>query len=727
MFDEIEELLQNAYSGRVNNLPNSIELAQLALEKSKACNNLKLIGDSESQLSLYLMIKGEYDISKVYAEQAIKTYTQINDELGIANAKYSLASINYKTNNYHLGLVYLIDCLTVYKRHNDHHNQARSYKSLGTIYEYFGDTKNAIKSYQASIQAAQLIGDLNLESNVYNPLSGIYLTEGKADEAYDIIEKALAMKESTQDVRGIAFSIYGRGKVYVHQKRYDEAESDFLKAIAIHTEMGEKLGLGMAYYKLGQLYSLTGRTENAKTVLLKAIEFCTQYKIVFIIFKCYYILYTIAKGENNHSLSLNYLENYLEQKEAVINTQTLKIIENYELIKRMETLEKEAQLKLEKDVIIREKNIAEHASKVRQEFLSTMSHEIRTPLNAVITIASLLNNDRNEEEKKLIQSLRFSANNLLYIVNDILDFSKLDIGKGKLEFSAAQLTTLLQNIFATYQSLAQEKGLVFNLFVDDKLAEHYLFDVTKLSQILSNLIGNAIKFTERGSVDLNVTLIRQDEAKDEILFEIKDTGPGIEPENIEKVFDVFSQANATISRKHQGSGLGLAIVKKLIELYESKIELVSKVKVGSAFSFSLVLEKTEVIPVDIKTKSFNLKGKHILIVEDNFINAMVAEKILSRWDITSEHAENGRLAVELIHRKSFDLILMDIHMPVLNGIDAATIIRNTNNSNSNKPIFALTADVTAGQENTTPGLFTGFLLKPIEIEKLEIALIEHIV
>jgi CheY-like chemotaxis protein/two-component sensor histidine kinase len=315
----------------------------------------------------------------------------------------------------------------------------------------------------------------------------------------------------------------------------------------------------------------------------------------------------------------------------------------------------------------------------------------------------------------------------LYIVNDILDFSKLDLGKGQLEFSAAQLKTLIQNIFATYQSLAQEKGLLFNLSISQNLADYYLFDVTKLSQILSNLIGNAIKFTERGAVDLKIELIESQTKKDVILFEIKDTGPGIEPENLEKVFDVFSQANASISRKHQGSGLGLAIVKKLIELYGSNIELSSKLNEGSIFSFTLTLEKTKVAAVDLTTNSFNLKGKHVLIVEDNFINAMVAEKILSRWDITSEHAENGRMALELIHKRTFDLILMDIHMPVLNGIDATTIIRNTDNNNRNKPIFALTADVTAGQENATPGLFNGFLLKPIEIEKLELALIENIV
>jgi signal transduction histidine kinase/CheY-like chemotaxis protein len=535
------------------------------------------------------------------------------------------------------------------------------------------------------------------------------------------------MKEKTQDLRGLAFSIYGRGKVFTHLEKYTEAEADYLKSIALHSIMGEKLGLGMAYYKLGQLYFKWGKIDKAKSTLKLAISFCKQFKIVFVIFKSYYLFYEIAKLQNNATLSLKYLEKYLSIKETVINNQTLKIIENYELIKRMETLEKEAQLKLEKDKIIREKNLAEHASQVRQEFLSTMSHEIRTPLNAVITIASLLNNDKNEEEKKLIQSLRFSANNLLYIVNDILDFSKLDLGKGQLEFSAAQLKTLIQNIFATYQSLAQEKGLLFNLSISQNLADYYLFDVTKLSQILSNLIGNAIKFTERGAVDLKIELIESQTKKDVILFEIKDTGPGIEPENLEKVFDVFSQANASISRKHQGSGLGLAIVKKLIELYGSNIELSSKLNEGSIFSFTLTLEKTKVAAVDLTTNSFNLKGKHVLIVEDNFINAMVAEKILSRWDITSEHAENGRMALELIHKRTFDLILMDIHMPVLNGIDATTIIRNTDNNNRNKPIFALTADVTAGQENATPGLFNGFLLKPIEIEKLELALIENIV
>ena len=473
-------------------MKRSIELANQALTSSRQINDAALIAKSLSNYALFSMIIGEHERSLNMSAEAIELYRILNDDKGIADAKYNIAGVHYKTNNYHLGLVNLVDCINTYRRHNDYHNLARSHKSLGTVYEYFGDEKNAIITYEDSITAAKQAGDLNLESNAYNPLSGIYLKKQDIAKAAELIERSMAIKTQTGDIRGLAFAYYGRGKVHTAQKNYAQAEDDFKASINIHLEMGETLGLGMAYHKLASLYVEMGRLSEAKVILQKGIDHSTEYRVSMVMFKCYHLFYNIYKLENDPVNALRFLELYLKERESVINAQTLKVIENYDLINKMETVKKEAQLQLEKAEIIEKKNHAEQAAIVKQEFLSTMSHEIRTPLNAVITISALLADKADKEEQELINALRFASNNLLLLINDILDFTKLEAGKSKLELRPVNFRQLLDNIRKTYDNLAREKGLALNLVIGERIAESYALDETKLAQILGNLITNAI-------------------------------------------------------------------------------------------------------------------------------------------------------------------------------------------------------------------------------------------
>ena len=715
-------LLNEAYSSRVNNLKNSVQLAEQALAISRSVDDKGLIGQSLNQLSLYFMIMGEHEQSTSLSLEAMKYFEVLGDEKGIADAKYNIAGIYYKTDNYHLGLIYLIDCINIYQKFNDHHNESRAEKSLGTIYEYFGDQNNAVKAYENAIEAARKTGDLNLESNAYNNLSGVYLKQNKIFKALDLIEKSITMKKQTGDIRGLAFAIYGRAKVYSRTGQYEQAERDFKEALAIHEEMGERLGRGMVYHKLAALYLEMGLNEHAKEVANIGIEFSSKYNIAIIKFKCDYLLYRIYKLENNPTRALESLERYFKQREAVINTQTLKVIENYELITQMKTLQKEAQLQKEKAEIIEKKNRAEESARVRQEFLSTMSHEIRTPLNAVITIITLLSERSDKEEIQLLDSLKFASNNLLRIINDILDFTKLDTGKTQLEIRKTNFKTLMENIWKTYESLGKEKGLKLSLKMDMAVAESYELDETKISQILGNLISNAIKFTEQGKVDIEVDLISAYQDKDKLMFKVTDTGEGIPANFLTEIFDTFSQTKPIMTRKQGGTGLGLAIVKKLVELHGGNIHVQSEEGRGSSFHFELELKKAVVQIKAADDFTSQLTGKIALLAEDNDINAFVIRKLLSKWGVSIEHAVNGREAVEKAGTRVFDFILMDIHMPEMNGFDATAHIRKNANPNSNTPIFALTADITASQQEEYFAYFNGFLWKPLQIEKLYEAL-----
>ncbi len=346
------------------------------------------------------------------------------------------------------------------------------------------------------------------------------------------------------------------------------------------------------------------------------------------------------------------------------------------------------------------------------------------PLNAVITIASLLENKAETEEKELVESLKYAANNLLLIINDILDFTKLDSGKSHIEARPCNFHKLLGDIKSTYTSLASEKGLRLELKIDPSIGEFYELDETKISQILGNLITNAIKFTENGSVEVHVEKVNKTQYCDTLNFKVIDTGTGIEEKDLEDVFESFSQPNSITTRKQSGSGLGLAIVKQLVLLHGSNVKVNSVLGKGSVFYFDLDLKRAT--PSDKKPARFSdvLQGKSVLLAEDNTINAMLIAKLLGNWKITTELAKNGIEAVEKAKLKAFDYILMDIHMPEMDGFEATKCIRDAEGPNAKTPIFAITADITAEYMEEYAHYFNGFLCKPIELAKLHQALVD---
>jgi signal transduction histidine kinase len=721
--NDVTSLLNNAYACRSFNLKESVSLAQKALAISRQANNYSLIGKSLNQLSLFYMIRGEHKLAIRSAKEAIEYFQALKDERGIADAQYTIGGVYYRTDNYHLGLINLVNSLVIYRKYNDHYNQARAQKSVGTIYEYFGDQKNAVRAYEAAIDSAKKIKDDDLIANAFNPLSGIYLKQNKIVKALALAERSIAIKLQSGDLRGLAFALYARGKVHIAMQQWAEGEADLLKSLSIHKKMGEHLGRGMAYCKLGTLYIHTGELTKAKQYLNKALMYSTRYKMVYIKFKANFQLYRLYKLEQDTVRALQYLEQYLKDKETVINTQTLRVIENYELVTKVEALEKAAHLDLERRQILENQARMEHAGQMKQNFLSTMSHEIRTPLNAVITITSLLSERVEEEEMQLLDSLKFASNNLLMIINDILDFNKLDNGKVELVNRPCNLMKLLEGLSEAYNNMAKAKGLKLELQIDENLAEAYSLDETKLSQILNNLISNAIKFTDTGSVTVALKLISSQLETDTLRFSVTDTGVGIPEDFVKDMFDSFSQPVAVTTRKQGGSGLGLAIVKRLVELYGSKIYFDTTVNKGSSFYFNIDLKQiTKLKHAPVKTLD-QLQNKTVLLADDNMINAMVARKLLSKWGLTAEHAINGLVAVEMAGLKAYDFVLMDIHMPEMNGFDATEHIRNSFNPNNSTPIFALTADITAENDSQYAQYFTGFLRKPIEIDNLYEALL----
>ncbi len=342
------------------------------------------------------------------------------------------------------------------------------------------------------------------------------------------------------------------------------------------------------------------------------------------------------------------------------------------------------------------------ANKAKDEFLTTMSHEIRTPLNAVIGISHLLllENPKPEQLENL-STLKHSSEHLLCLVNDILDFNKIASGQLELEERDFSLNQVLNGLGSIFHNSAKEKDIRLLIKKDTSIPKTFIGDSTRLSQILTNLVSNAIKFTEEGKVKVDIEVLEVKEDFYFLEFVISDTGIGIPEDKKDKIFLSFAQANSDTTRKYGGTGLGLAICKRLLEIMDSDLELESEVGKGSTFSFKLKLQKSSMTDhqediYSFDAKSFheqdNLKGTRILVAEDNKVNIMVIEKFLSKWQVDFEIAENGLIALNKALENTYDMILMDLQMPVMNGFEASKAIRDSNNPlNKVMPIYALSA------------------------------------
>lgn len=343
---------------------------------------------------------------------------------------------------------------------------------------------------------------------------------------------------------------------------------------------------------------------------------------------------------------------------------------------------------------------AEQGLIAKSEFLSTMSHEIRTPLNSVIGMSHLLLTENPREDQiKNLDVMLFSANNLLTIVNDILDYNKIESGKIIFEHIEMDILSISRNIIRGLQSSASDKGIELKLLHDQLTNAKVFGDPTRISQVLSNLIHNAIKFTlqGQGQVLLNIEVVEETDKNISLHFNIKDTGIGISKEKQKFIFERFTQADSSTSRGFEGTGLGLAISKKILELQNSILELDSEEGKGSNFHFIQTFEKCKQSKEQHSTKmnipSENeqlLSGIRILLVEDNPINVLVAQKFLERWGAEVETAVNGLEALNMVDPKKHDLVLIDLHMPIMDGYEASRKIRE---KGVTLPIIALTANL----------------------------------
>ncbi len=364
---------------------------------------------------------------------------------------------------------------------------------------------------------------------------------------------------------------------------------------------------------------------------------------------------------------------------------------NEELVRKKEQLEKKVQeLKLAKKKV-------EEGSKMKTEFLSTMSHEIRTPLNAIIGMTNLLVKDKpREDQLEQLEILDFSAKTLLTLINDVLDFSKIESENIELENTNFNLHHLLNGVVESFRFTAENKDINLVLKFGEEVPRYLAGDPSRLTQILNNLVSNAVKFTKFGTVEITVRVLKQNSTRVHLEFAVKDTGIGISEEKTDKIFESFTQERTDTTRIFGGTGLGLAISKKLVEFQDGRIYVETEKDVGSTFFVELEYDIGDNIELELYVNGDKevtcLSGSKILLVEDNVINQKVMLRFLDKWNVDVDVANNGIEAVSMLKDNIFHLILMDLQMPKMDGYEATRQIRALDNKQKCAvPVIALTA------------------------------------
>ena len=339
---------------------------------------------------------------------------------------------------------------------------------------------------------------------------------------------------------------------------------------------------------------------------------------------------------------------------------------------------------------------AEDAVKAKQQFLSNMSHEIRTPMNAIIGFTKvLLKSEHTAKQKEYLSAIKMSGDALIVLINDILDLAKVDAGKMSFEQIPFRLELSIYALLHLFETKIQEKNIKLVIEYDNSIPKVLLGDPVRLHQIILNLVSNALKFTNKGYITVTVKLVTEDDESAKIYFAVSDTGIGIEQTKLVKIFDNFQQATSGTSRLYGGTGLGLAIVKQLVEPQGGKVSVESVPNIGSKFSFVLSFPKTKIDvenEIELPELDASIKNIRVLVAEDIPLNQLLMKTILDDFGFEREIAENGKITVEKIEKSHFDVILMDLQMPEMNGFEATAYIRNV--LKSDIPIIALTADVT---------------------------------
>ncbi|NQY05123.1 MAG: response regulator [Flavobacteriaceae bacterium] len=637
-------------------------------------------------------------------DQAIDLYNEViqlaainESEISTANALSQIANIYLQTNKNDKAIEMLTRAAQIQRRINDEEGVSSTYNTYGLVYTSQKDYQKALEYFEIAQSKFEELGLSASVAKVIKNKGVLYSEQGNYITANQLMDDAIKLSEKTENDYITASILIEKAKILVKLNNQDRAFDVIDRA-----------------FKLAQKNDFQVLAIETKKVLSDVYQTMGNYRRAYDNLKIHNELRDEVYSINKEQLNL--------EAQARLDAD-----EKNRLIEKMnkESLDKEQQLQRNRitsylvfalgailllftislyrnnknrsksNALLKKKNVElRKANNAKAQFLSTVTHELRTPLYAVTGLTDiLLDKNPTTEQKEHLKSLKFSGDYLLNFINDILHINKIEANKLEVEKTPFNVKKLINSVIIAFNSSEKNNGNDIMFEFDKHSPNMLLGDSVKLSQILFNLVGNAIKFTEKGKIWIRVINMGISNNEVNFKFEIEDTGIGISEEKLDEIFESFSQGSIQINRKYGGTGLGLTIVRNLLDLLGSKIQLKSKEGQGTMFYFDLsfeiapeTIEKVSETPV---YKTFDiLIGKKILIVEDIKVNQLITQKILDKQKIISDIIDNGTDAVDMVKKGSYDLVLMDIHMPGISGLEATKLIRRFD---QDIPIIALTA------------------------------------
>ncbi|MDG5492821.1 ATP-binding protein [Psychroserpens sp. SPM9] len=691
--------------------------------------------------------------------QAIKLSDSINDSYGQAEANFTIGKIYDFMHEYEKAEASFTQVIKASRISNDNFLLASSYLHLGKMYMQKKPPVNPIPYFEKALFYAKK-QEVRDQDNTDKRAVLLLNTKLYLAEAYLEVhnsEKALIyLSRAADDLKYIDDHGYSRAKwnyikgIYFFTKAfYNSANMKFANAVqllegqnAIDASNKHKL-LSDVYKNMSLTYAMLEKDKEAYNALIShnnyRDRFLNEDQIrQNIIVKSRFLIENyknVAQLANNERIEQLAVNNKIKNVNVIISITIFLLIISLLTMYRsyMSKRKLSNMLRLRNVELETAKNQAEKSSELKSNFISNVTHELRTPLYGVVGLTSILlkNNNLSEKDSKFLKSLKYSGDYLLNLVNDILQIGKIESQKIELKNVTVNIRLLLENLVNSFDYRLEEANNKIQITVDKNVPEFIKCDNVRMSQVLINLIGNSIKFTENGKIDVRVKLLNIEGDYVSLSFEVEDDGPGIPKEKQKMIFENFSQLDKNNNTNYQGTGLGLPITKNIIELFGSTLEVESELGLGTTFSFELTFEiDRDVKSETVKTKKLEgesigeTKKYKILVAEDNKINQIVTQNLLQKENYECVIATNGKEALEAHKQTAFDLILMDINMPVMNGNESTKAIREFD---TRTPIIALTAaDIDQIKTDYKCIGFDGIITKPFDNYEFFQTISEHI-
>lgn len=728
-------LFNGRYYNRLSQYDSSILICDQVYKKAIKVDAFKIAAEASAQKGIAYEMLGQYRLAAIAYFEAYRIYESTKFALGVMNQSLNLGLIYQIQKKYKIAESYFNKARILADSINDQQGYIASINNLGINYTELKQYPQALKYFSLVLDFDLKSGDSINIADSYNNVGVSYLLLKEYNKAILFLNKSAGIKKRIDNIKGYANTINNLAEAYI-----------YVNTERVLPMLDEALSIAKKYTLLDV------RAENFR---IRHIYYnqIGNYKLAYEAIKLMHA-YNDSLRLNELNLEIDQLNKQSEWQKSIaeINDKNNKLQQeifsqrltatilaglvlvfmlfliNYYRIKKLNQklhLQQEQILFQNKELIQRNfetakaQKEAESAAIAKTRFLSVMSHEIRTPLNAIIGLANLLNEEQSEKEKvkENLRILKSSSDHLLALLNDVLDLTRIESGKMPVQQIPFNLKEVLTQIIELYEFKSKEKNINLSLTWDSLLPEVITGDQLHLNQILSNLVSNAIKFTNNGSVTIAVKQNGYRNGVYAITFSVLDTGIGISHEDINKIFNPFEQADSRTTRIYGGTGLGLAISKRLLEHMGSTLKLESEPGKGSVFSFELQLaESSQILHLSTIKKPENeasgLKGKRILLAEDNQINVHVIKQFLLKWGVEITVANNGKEAVEAYNNQIFDLVLMDLHMPIMDGYDAASIIIK---QHPDARILAITAaEKSEVKEKITAIGMCGYVMKPFQ-------------